>query len=171
MKLFRRSRKKRMWKGVALGVAGGLAGAWVMNQSQTVMGKVAKSANGHAADHGQQEPEAVLTANKISESVIGTPVPREKRKIAEPLVHYGFGALVGGLYGGLASAAPLVTLGAGSVYGALIWLLADEIAAPALGLGKGPRQTPLPRHLQALGAHLVYGLTTEGVRWAGSKLA
>lgn len=171
MGLFRRSRKKRIWQGVALGVAGGLAGSWLMNQSQTVMSKVAKTVDGHAASHDQgQKPATVLTAEKIAESVIGAPLPQDEKKIAEPLVHYGFGALVGGLYGALAPAAPLVTLGAGSVYGALVWLLADEVAVPALGLSRGPRQTPLPKHLQALGAHLVYGLTAEGVRWAGAKL-
>jgi len=171
-----KSKKKNTWMGIALGVTGGLAGAWLMNQSQSMMEKIAKNAaNGAAAGgaegQGQGEPATVLTAEKISESVMGIPLPAEKKKMAEPLVHYKFGALVGALYGGLAAKAPKITLGPGTIYGAAVWLLADELAVPAFGLSGPPRRYPLSKHLQALGAHLVYGLTAEGVRLAGSKLA
>jgi hypothetical protein len=35
---------------------------------------------------------------------------------------------------------------------------------PAAGLSKPPAETPWPQHLQALAAHLIYGLTAEGIR-------
>lgn len=170
MKLFRRSTKKRVWTGIALGITGGLAGSWLMNRSQSVMEKMAKSPEPKPAE-SQGEPATVLTAEKISESMLGSPLPPEKKKIAEPLVHYAFGALVGGLYGGLAAATPTITRGLGTLYGAAVWLLADEVAVPAFGLSKSPSAFSLATHLKALGAHLVYGLTTEGVRRAGAKFA
>lgn len=170
MGMFRRSKKQGLWKSIALGVTGGLAGSWLMNQSQSLIEKVAKPRAG-AASGPQNEPATVVTAEKLTESVTGSALAPEKKKMAEPIVHYGFGALVGALYGALARKMPLLTLGAGTVYGAAVWLLADEVAVPALGLGKTPAETPLKKHLQALGTHLVYGLTTEGVRRAGSKLA
>ncbi len=170
MKLFRRSKKKRIWTGVALGVTGGLAGSWLMNQSVSLMEKVAKSPEPNPSQP-KQEPATALTAEMISESVLGSPLPPQKKKMAEPLVHYAFGALVGALYGGLATASPAITRGAGMLYGAAVWLLADEVAVPAFGLSKPPTEVSPAKHIEALGAHLVYGLTTEGVRRAGMKFA
>jgi putative membrane protein len=45
-----------------------------------------------------------------------------------------------------------------------VWLGADEIGVPALGLSGPPTQYPLSVHLYALASHLVYGFTTELVR-------
>jgi hypothetical protein len=171
MGVFRKSKKQPLWKGVVLGITGGLAGSWLMNQSQNFIEKVATPRDGGDSGGQQAEPATLRTAEKLSESVTGAPLPREQKKIAEPAVHYAFGALVGAVYGGIAARVPLVTLGIGTIYGVAVWLLADEVAVPALGLSKPPKETPLTKHLQALGAHLVYGLTTEGVRRAGSKLA
>jgi putative membrane protein len=56
------------------------------------------------------------------------------------------------------------TSGFGGAYGATAWAFGDEIAVPALGLGKKPTETPLSHQFQALAAHLVYGVTLEGVR-------
>jgi putative membrane protein len=88
----------------------------------------------------------------------------EQKKTAEPLVHYGFGTAVGAIYGLLAAKTGVARAGAGTVYGSTVWLLADEIGVPATGLSKPPTQVPWSGHLQALASHLVYGLTTEGVR-------
>jgi putative membrane protein len=48
--------------------------------------------------------------------------------------------------------------------------MGDEIAVPALGLSKSPREYPISTHLQSLAAHFVYGLTTEVVRRTVRKL-
>lgn len=159
-------------KNILLGMAGGLAGAWLMNQSQGLMGKIAGAASHDSAEQPPQqaEPATVQTAERLVEPIMGRPLPDSMKKIAEPLVHYGFGALVGALYGGLMAKAPLITLGGGTLYGAAVWLLADEIAVPALGLSGPPKQYPVSKHLQALGSHLIYGLAAEGVRRAGVKL-
>jgi uncharacterized membrane protein YagU involved in acid resistance len=61
--------------------------------------------------------------------------------------------------------------GAGALYGAAVWLLADEVAVPRSGLVQTPQKTPLSKHRQVLGSHFMYGLTTEGVRRAGARLA
>lgn len=169
-KLFRAYRKTPAWKNVMLGIAGGLAGSWVMNRSQEAMAKVSKPAANGSGEQPPAEPATIRTADKLAETVTGTPLPENKKKLADPVVHYAFGALVGGIYGGLISKAPLITLGAGTLYGAAVWLLADEIAVPALGLSGPPRQYPVSKHLQALGAHLAYGLAAESVRRAGVKI-
>jgi uncharacterized membrane protein YagU involved in acid resistance len=56
--------------------------------------------------------------------------------------------------------------GFGLAYAAALWLAADEIMVPALKLSKTPDEYPLSKHLEGLGAHLVYGATTEGLRRA-----
>ena len=65
---------------------------------------------------------------------------------------------------GLAQKDERTELGFGSAYGAAAWALGDEVAVPALGLGKKPAETPLSQHVQTLAAHVVYGMTLEGVR-------
>jgi uncharacterized membrane protein YagU involved in acid resistance len=47
-----------------------------------------------------------------------------------------------------------------------VWLLADELAVPAAGLSKSPKEFPLTTHIYALASHLVYGWITETVRRA-----
>src|SRR5207248_211947 len=87
-----------------------------------------------------------------------------KKKPAGSAVHYAFGTLVGAAYGALAEAVPLSSRAYGTLYGAAVWLAADEIAVPALGLGERPTRTPPIAHVKALASHLVYGLTTDLTR-------
>ena len=51
-------------------------------------------------------------------------------------------------------------------FGATVWLAADDITLPAVGLAEWPTEYPLSTHAYALASHLVYGLTTEAVRRA-----
>jgi hypothetical protein len=112
----------------------------------------------------QHEPATVATAEAVSETVFHHELSHREKEIAGPAVHFGFGALMGGVYGALAEVSPPVTTGAGTGFAASLWLLADEIAIPALGLGKPPQKTRPKTHVQALSAHLVYGATVEVVR-------
>jgi len=79
-------------------------------------------------------------------------------------VHYAYGTGIGAVYGGLAQKHKTTTSGFGIAYGAAAWALGDEVAVPVLGLGKKPTETPVTQHFQLLAAHLVYGITLEGVR-------
>ncbi|HEY3827470.1 MAG TPA: DUF1440 domain-containing protein [Bryobacteraceae bacterium] len=168
--MFFKKRKENMWLNMAAGAMGGLLGSWTMNRFQSGLAKLESAGKPpeqtSQAQDGQasEEPATVKAGEQISEAVTGRVLTTEKKKVAEPLVHYAFGALVGAFYGALASRKRLATAGMGACYGAGVWLLADEIAVPAAGLSKGPLQVPLKKHLEALAAHLVYGVTTEGVR-------
>jgi putative membrane protein len=59
---------------------------------------------------------------------------------------------------------PKVTTGAGLPYGTLLFLLADEVAVPALNLSPPPTETPAANHLEHWAAHLVYGSSLELLR-------
>jgi putative membrane protein len=117
---------------------------------------------------GRRGPDdaTVEAADRISRQVAGRGLDVEERAVAGPAMHYLFGAVAGAAYGALAEVAPPVTTGAGLPFGAAVWLAADEIALPLLGLTPPPGDSPPHRHLLSLSAHGVYGLATEALRRA-----
>lgn len=174
-------------KGAVAGFAGGLVGSWAMNQFHALLragshesslprerhkpasggdSPVAEDQQGkRASDHDAgQEPATTQVAEAVSRTVAQHELTNSEKRVAGPAVHYGYGAAMGGLYGGLLEAVPVVGEGFGTAYATALWLVGDEIAVPALGLGKPPTETQPSEHAKALAAHLVYGLTLEGVR-------
>jgi hypothetical protein len=157
-------------KGAAAGALGGLVASWAMNELSSLIQKAAEAAaNGNkrkAQGNGQQQQEdpTAATAEKISETVAGIKLNKEQKEKAGTVVHYAFGALMGGVYGAAAEVLPAVKSAAGLPYGVALFVGADEVALPALGLAKKPTEYPLSRHLSGLAQHLVYGVTTEFVR-------
>jgi len=166
----KRRRKPSVWKGAAAGAVGGLVASRAMNEFSSFIKTVAESgSNGHkqkAKGNGEQEQEdpTMTTAEKISETVADIKLNKQQKKKGGTVVHYAFGAVMGAVYGAAAEVAPPVKSLAGLPYGAALFVGADEIALPALGLSKKPTQYPLSRHLSGLGQHLVYGATVELVR-------
>jgi putative membrane protein len=156
-------------KGIAAGLAGGLVASYVMNQFQAVTQKIADSAGkGRRKRKRKQddgEDATVRTAEAITEA-FGHRLTKQEKQVAGPAVHYAFGATMGGVYGALAELSPKLAAGGGLPFGTALWLAADEVAVPALGLGKKPTETPAPVHAYALASHAVYGLTAEIVRRA-----
>jgi hypothetical protein len=168
------------------GAAGGLVASWVMNQFQALLSRMthgverphgAQSLQQGSPRHGvarelqergldrEADNAAVRIAVLVSERLFGLELAeREKREIAGAVVHYAFGVATGGIYGAIAELNPATTTGAGLPFGAAVWLIADEIVVPALGLSKPPTKIPLSTHAYSIASHLVYGLTTEIVR-------
>jgi hypothetical protein len=184
-------------KGLAAGVAGGLAGALLMEGFQALWAKISESVEqprekqslgrggledgGDGASRGrqgvrdgrqskgeggEQEPANVKAAEAISEGVFGHELEKGEKKAAGEAVHYAMGAASGAIYGAASEVVPFVRVGAGLPFGAAVWLIADDVAVPALGLSKSPTEYPPSTHAYALASHLVYGLTTELVRGA-----
>lgn len=164
-----------VWKGMAAGLVGGLVASWTMNQFQSLLSKLAKSRQQETQPEQQQsqsdmdKPATLKTAEKLAHAVLHRELRPDEEKIAEPLVHYLYGTAWGGIYGALAEAEPITAKTVGLPFGAALWLAGDEIAVPAFGLSKGPTEYPISSHLQALGSHLVYGVTTDLVRRAMLK--
>jgi hypothetical protein len=173
--------------GTLAGMAGGAFASWVMNQYMAAQQqqqksqrqqaqqrreegasraqggrKRAKSEGGDGASGG--EDATVKTAEAISRNLFEHELSESERKVAGPAVHYAYGTLVGGLYGGLAELVPVVGAGFGMPYGVALWLLGDEVAVPALELGPPPTQVPADKHADYLAAHLVYGMTLDVTR-------
>ncbi|HJT86267.1 MAG TPA: DUF1440 domain-containing protein [Bryobacteraceae bacterium] len=170
-------RKHHPAKDALAGMAGGLAGAFLMNQFQAALAKLkskqegpqdreaeARQGGGEPEREAADEPATVKAAVAVSTAVLKRELRREEKGPAGDAVHYLFGTAIGGLYGVLAGEKPAARAGFGALFGSLLWLVSDEIAVPALGLAKSPRAYPASVHASALGAHLVYGITTEVVR-------
>jgi hypothetical protein len=163
-----RSRDRKLYKGLIAGSIGGLAASWIMVRFQVALSRaVSGSSNPH---EGEEEDATVKTAEKISEGVLDRPLSPEGKKTAGPVVHYAYGTGLGALYGGLTKKFEGAKSGFGSGYGAAVWAIGDEVMVPAFGLGRWPTETPVSQQIQALAAHLVYGVTLEGVRRLTLKL-
>ena len=176
-----------IYKGVAAGVAGGFAGSLVMNQFQSLWGKLmeneershgAQSLQQGSPEHGigreleergVDEPDdnaAVRTANAVSEFVLDNHLTKSEKEVAGAVAHYAMGVTSGAIYGAVAEVMPAATVAEGLPFGAAVWLIADEAVVPALGLSRKATDYPLSIHAYAFTSHLVYGLTTELVRRA-----
>lgn len=161
-----------IWEGMAAGIVGGLVASYVMGEFQNLWAYYAAEKKGKGAakkaskSSRGKEPTTVKAASAISEGVFAHKLTKAEKEIAGPAVHYAMGATSGAIYGAVAELVPPVTSGAGMPFGAMVWLAADDITLPAVGLAKWPTEYPLSTHAYALASHLVYGLTTEAVRRA-----
>lgn len=167
--------------GAACGLVGGLAATWVMTRFQEAVPpdafalllgerEAGGSEDGSQSDEGGESEEAapstVRVARVISDAILDQPIPEEHEQTAGQVVHYAFGATMATFYGVLGELRPEVTRGFGLPFGAALWLGADEVGVSASGLAGPPWEHPPSTHLYGLAAHLVYGLTLEGVRRA-----
>jgi putative membrane protein len=174
------SADRDVWKGFLAGMIGGLVGSWMMDEYQAARQKVSESwkandpRNGsrkhqeqsrQSADdgssQGQDEDATMKMAELLSEKVLHRKLSPDEKKKAGPVVHYGYGALAGGIYGAAAEIVPAVRKGGGTFYATALFVGGDEIAVPTLGLSRPAIAYPLSVHANALASHLVYGLGTE----------
>jgi hypothetical protein len=161
-----------MLNGFVAGAVGGLIGTWAMSEAQrlwthVVDGKAPESTGGrHDARDWQERSEHQnsneLAAQAIARYVLGRRLTKHELRVAAPLMHYVFGASVAAVYGAYAQRKQSQMSGVG--FGTTVWLAADEIAMPLLGLSDSTSRRPFEMHLQSLAAHFVYGTVTEMTR-------
>lgn len=114
-----------------------------------------------------QEREEGRNSNEVAAqtvaTILGRPLSDRQLAVAAPIVHLSFGAAVGAAY-----AVYVKQRGdrrrTGLGLGTALWLTADEIAMPVLGLSRSTLQRSPEKHLQSLVAHFVYGVATERTR-------
>ena len=156
----------RIVRGVLAGAIGGLFAAWVMNGFIAGAMKIQQPSqnSGQQQNEEQSEDSTMKVADTVTWLATGRHLSREGKQKGGPIVHYAFGTLMGALYGALAELSRKSTAGAGTAFGTGLFLAADEVMVPALGLSKPPTQQPVSDQLTHYAAHLVYGATTEMVR-------
>ena len=156
-------RRASPWKGLVAGAVAGLVASGVMNLFQLAWNALASRRRSDAASAGDEDV-TVKAASAVSEGVFHHRLTRPEKRIGGNVVHYAFGSSVGALYGFVAERHPEVTTGAGLPFGVVFWLVADEMAVPALGLSRPATSYPVGVHAYALASHLVFGACAEGVR-------
>ena len=153
-------------RGILAGLIAGAVGAGAM--SLVYKGLTAATSGDRpptaAVQQEKGEDPTVKLADAITRPLLQRPLPDDKKPLAGSLVHYGFGAAVGGLYSGLAAIMPRVTVVLGLPFGVAVWLGAHVIMVPALGLAPPPARQPLPKEGLEFTMHLVYGAVTELAR-------
>lgn len=140
------------------GAAGGLVGTWLMGPvMQAAYKRIPQSI-------AQQMPESEGATEKLARKVLeplGVQVEGERKKKLGNVVHWTYGITWGALYGAL-HRLPWVGKAFGLGFGLGLFLFGDELMVPALKLSPPPGKVPVPIHLGALAAHLVYGAAAEG---------
>ncbi len=152
-------------KGAVAGLICGLVASFVMSEFQRLLSALSEEEK-KTKKKKEDEPANVKTAEAISENVFDHKLKKSEKEPAGEAVHYAMGATSGLIYGIASEIAPMTTVGLGLPFGAAVWLVADDVVVPALGLAKPATQYPLSTHAYALSSHLVYGLTTDLVRRA-----
>ncbi|HEX5236792.1 MAG TPA: DUF1440 domain-containing protein [Silvibacterium sp.] len=169
--------ESNMLHGAVAGIAGGLIASWVMNEFMAGPGKKIQAAVEGAVHtdqpqqqqkkDGKEEDATMKAADAVVEITTGgRHLSHEGRKKGGPIVHYSYGALMGGLYGSAAEYLKASRAGLGTVFGSLLFVAGDLIAVPAFGLGPSATEQPASAMVNPFAAHLVYGSTTEVVRRA-----
>lgn len=172
-------------KGLVVGLVGGFAASWAMNKFQMSLAKMFED---HEKPHGaqalqsgspqrgigveltrlgvedQDDNAAEHTANIFAIKVFNEELSKDEKKISGEVVHYVFGATTGAVYGAISEIIPQATTGGGSLFGTGVWLMADEVIVPAIGLFRSPGSYPASKHAYAFASHLVYGLTADILR-------
>jgi len=167
------NKEKHLFRGILAGVAGGLAASWVMNKSIASPGKKLQQSLQTPAENWQQEQHALSgeedSTMKVADALNvtatgGQHLTYAHKKKAGPAVHYAFGAIMGGVYGGFAEFAPGVRSAFGTTFGTALFTGADAIAVPALKLGPPITEEKIGPNANHYFAHVVYGATTKLVR-------
>jgi hypothetical protein len=173
-------RRERAWRGeessplrgLCAGLAAGLLATLAMEGWKSLVESTAGAIGNGGQGKSQQkkgsgddeQPATEKVGRRISRRLVGRDLDDDSAALASEAVHYGYGTLMGGVYGLLGEIFPAVTIASGAPWGVAMFLLGDEVMVPALGLAKGPTEVPAATHAQALGAHLVYGTTLDLLR-------
>lgn len=148
------SLERNLWKGVLAGAIGGLAAT----AAKTLAEKMYPP-----RVHGEPEPPDVLV-DKVTGAVAGHKLDGRSKTVATEMVHWGFGAAIGGAYGAVAEYYPAATARDGATFGVTLMGLTHEGALPAMGLSAAPAEQTNREKSSELVTHVVFGVVTEVVR-------
>ena len=125
------------------------------------------SEDGEDGDPWESAPAPAVVAKRLLEGLFQQEVPAERIGLLTSVVHWGYGTLLGGVYGlvqGTLRARPLLV---GPAFGAGVWA-ASYVQLVPMGLYEPPWAYPVGTLANDLGYHLTYG---AGVAAAFEALA
>jgi len=140
-----------------VGIGAGLVAGWAMNLFQSAWITISDEPE-------PEETAASKAADAVSEDLSDAAIKKSKKKTADSVIHYLTAALMGGAYGLVGGRFPRLFMADGLLFGGLIWVIADELAVPALRLGPPPEKVGFKDHALGLSSHLVFGVVLDLVR-------
>jgi putative membrane protein len=147
---------KSLLKGMFAGMIGGLVGT----AAKTLAEKVYPP-----RVHGEPEPPA-----KLAQKATGGQLDGGQTAVAAEAIHWGFGALTGAAYGGLAEFYPKATSKEGASFGLTLAALTHDSALPAMGLSADPKSRSQREQTSEMVTHVIFGVVTEIVRSLTRKM-
>jgi putative membrane protein len=155
-------------------VLSGVVASWVKAFSEPRLQAVAESilppspaqklqVGADPSGHPQNMPPAVIVG-RVASALGHSRLTDGQRVRAQRVIHYGFGAGLGVVYGGAARRWPTVTGGAGTLAGLAIYAGTHGALLPALGIQRSPwRIAPAAVGWEAT-SHIVFGAALETAR-------
>jgi len=150
------------------GFAAGLAGGFTMSQFTRLWEIVSRSAPQPLPYSPEEWEAAGGMANAIAKQLLGTGLSRDQIKHGAAVVHYGTAGAAGVIYAMTSSAD--ARRWSGVLLGLTTLLLGNDLLMPALGLTKKPSEYSIRMRANALGEHVVYGVTVDLVYRRLNKL-
>jgi hypothetical protein len=144
--------------GLVAGALGSLAQNLFFAATKSVAPKPPKDAFTPPEPEQADETATQTVARRAVRDLAQRPIDHEKKQLGGELVHYGFGAGWGALYG--------LTLGPSRrlrgplgvlAFSTLVWGISDNLILPAFKLAGPPTAYPARSHAYAIVAHVVYG--------------
>jgi putative membrane protein len=147
-------------KGLLAGIAGGLVGSVAKSYAETLFPPRLDHQTPHTS--GRSGPPAVV-ADQLA-SATGTSFSELERHATATGLHWGFGTLIGGVYGTIAELQPKATSWSGIPFGLTVNRVAHDQLLPAMGAIDPKAEQPAQERISQWMTHLVYGISTELVR-------
>jgi uncharacterized membrane protein YagU involved in acid resistance len=143
------------------GLAGGLLGAWAMDQFTRAWNHFVSEAKQLSPPYSAQEWDSTSrTASWVANFAFGRELTRREKIVGAQLMHYGVGSAAGAIYGLWRARRSHSTLASGVAFGFALWLVGEEIAMPLLGINDPAQAYSIADHANSLGEHIAYGVTT-----------
>lgn len=184
------SREPNRWKGLVLGMLGGIGGVLAMRlywqQVQRLTGRDPRSdydesevPDTQALDsvsligphHREGESSTAALGRIAYQQVTGRDPGQETKTALSYIIHWTISMLAGGAYGAWRTKSVTVDIAGGAALGTALWLFGDELLMPLVGLTDGPTAYPLELHAHGWGAHLAYGLASASTTQLLYRLA
>jgi putative membrane protein len=156
------------------GVGAGLVASWVKALSERRLQAAAErilppspaekqEVGADPSGRPENMPPAVLVGRAAA--ALGRRSPTDRQRVrAQQVIHYGFGAALGGAYLAAASRWPAVTRGRGALAGLAAYAATHGTLLPALGVQQPPWRLAPAAVVWESTSHAVFGTALEAMR-------
>ena len=162
--------KSGLAKHALIGAGAGIVAAWAMDEFQKLWlkaspGGLSVSGRGHHQRNPRTDVEVMqVIAARTSRVLAGRELTKAQRNSAALMLHYGFGATTGALYGALASKSERFAFGFGSAFGTAFFAIGYAFAPEDLKPSVPPHDEHIVSVVYECLTHVVYGVTLEAGR-------